>query len=211
MAFCGEIRTNIGHAIPFNGIIYLNLKRLRRSGRRSYLRRRLAVDSQSPLRRSFVRLQFELKMTFSEKTILVSEGAGFIGSHTVVQLLSEGFRVSIIDNLDNFVTEVVDRFDALIHFAGLKAVGESVANPRRYFDNNLIGTINLYEVMAKYDCKKMVFSSSATVCGQLEKMSCVEDFELKAMNPYGRTKRVESLSCVGAEFERVGGLNDAED
>ncbi|XP_065622742.1 UDP-glucose 4-epimerase-like isoform X1 [Quercus suber] len=139
----------------------------------------------------------------------------------MVQLLNEGFRVSIIDNLDNSVTEAVDgvrdlfgpkhsqnlefhlgdlrnkdleklfsqtQFDALIHFAGLKVVGESVVNPRRYFDNNLIGTINLYEVMAKYDCKKMVFSSSATVYGQPEKMPCVEDFELKAMNPYGRTK-----------------------
>ncbi|KAL0009012.1 hypothetical protein SO802_010514 [Lithocarpus litseifolius] len=146
---------------------------------------------------------------------------GFIGSHTVVQLLNEGFRVSIIDNLDNSITEVVDRvrdlfgpkhsqnlefhqgdlrnkdleklfsqtqFGALIHFDGLKAVGESVANPRRYFDNNLIGTINLYKVMTKYDCKKMVFSSSATVYGQPEKMPCVEDFELKTMNPYGRTK-----------------------
>ncbi|KAK7832876.1 bifunctional udp-glucose 4-epimerase and udp-xylose 4-epimerase 1, partial [Quercus suber] len=146
-------------------------------------------------------------------TILVIEGAGFIGFHTVVQLLNEGFRVSIIDTLDNSVTEAIDRvhdlfgpkvilgirtwrssflkhnkFDALIHFAGLKAVGESVANPCRYFDNNLIGTINLYEVMAKYDCKKMVFSYSATVYGQPEKMPCVEDFELKAMNPYGRTK-----------------------
>ncbi|KAI4372228.1 hypothetical protein MLD38_010484 [Melastoma candidum] len=133
-----------------------------------------------------------------------------------------GFKVSIIDNLDNSVPEAVDRvrelvgdelsknlqfhlgdlrnrqdledlfsqrkFDAVIHFAGLKAVGESVANPRRYFDNNLIGTINLYEVMAKYDCKKMVFSSSATVYGQPEKVPCIEDFELRAMNPYGRTK-----------------------
>ncbi|KAL0009723.1 hypothetical protein SO802_004831 [Lithocarpus litseifolius] len=152
-------------------------------------------------------------MTFSEKTILVTEEAGFIGSHTVVQLLNEGFRVSIIDNLDNSVTEIVDsdleklfsqtQFDALIHFAGLKAVGESVANPRRYFDNNLIGTINLYEVMAKYDCKKMVFSSSATVCGQPEKMSCVEDFELNAMNPYGRTK----FLCDGLLFSVIANVN----
>ncbi|KAJ6388702.1 hypothetical protein OIU77_027125 [Salix suchowensis] len=156
------------------------------------------------------------------QTILVTGGAGFIGTHTVVQLLKEGFKVSIIDNLDNSVTEAVDRvtelvgpqlsknlefnlgdlrnkddlerlfsrtkFDAVIHFAGLKAVGESVANPRRYFDNNLVGTINLYEVMAKYNCKKMVFSSSATVYGQPEKIPCVEDFNLMAMNPYGRTK-----------------------
>ncbi|MFQ6670127.1 hypothetical protein Gotur_035155 [Gossypium turneri] len=161
-------------------------------------------------------------MDASQKTILVTGGAGFIGTHTVVQLLNEGFKVSIIDNLDNSVIEAVDRvkelvgpelskklqfnlgdlrnrddldklfsktkFDAVIHFAGLKAVGESVGNPRRYFDNNLIGTINLYEIMAKYNCKKMVFSSSATVYGQPEKIPCVEDFELKAMNPYGRTK-----------------------
>ncbi|KAG6688696.1 hypothetical protein I3843_11G135100 [Carya illinoinensis] len=161
-------------------------------------------------------------MASSERKILVTGGAGFIGSHTVVQLLKEGFRVSIFDNLDNSVTVAVDRirdlvgpelsqklqfhlgdlrnkddleklfsrtrFDAVIHFAGLKAVGESVAHPRRYFDNNLVGTINLYEVMAKYNCKKMVFSSSATVYGQPEKIPCVEDFKLQAMNPYGRTK-----------------------
>ncbi|KAG2319955.1 hypothetical protein Bca52824_013168 [Brassica carinata] len=166
-----------------------------------------------------------------EQNILVTGGAGFIGTHTVVQLLKEGFKVSdrtliisvsIIDNLDNSVIEAVDRvrelvgpdlskkldftqgdlrnkgdieklfskqrFDAVIHFAGLKAVGESVANPRRYFDNNLVGTIHLYETMAKYNCKMMVFSSSATVYGQPEKIPCMEDFELKAMNPYGRTK-----------------------
>ncbi|KAI5443625.1 hypothetical protein KIW84_012316 [Lathyrus oleraceus] len=148
--------------------------------------------------------------------------AGFIGAHTVVQLLKDGFHVSIIDNFDNSAMEAVDRvreivgpnlsqnleftlgdlrnkddleklfsktkFDAVIHFAGLKAVGESVANPRRYFDNNLVGTINLYEVMAKHNCKNMVFSSSATVYGQPKKMPCVEDFELQATNPYGRTK-----------------------
>ncbi|KAI9071233.1 hypothetical protein K1719_046807 [Acacia pycnantha] len=161
-------------------------------------------------------------MASSDQTILVTGGAGFIGTHTVVQLLKSGFKVSIIDNLDNSVIEAVDRvrevvgpelcerleftkgdlrnkddlenlfsktkFDAVIHFAGLKAVGESVANPRRYFDVNLIGTINLYEVMAKYNCKKMVFSSSTTVYGQPEKMPCVEDFELRAISPYGRTK-----------------------
>ncbi|KAF9601323.1 hypothetical protein IFM89_018751 [Coptis chinensis] len=157
-----------------------------------------------------------------KNNILVTGGAGFIGTHTVVQLLNEGFGVTVIDNFDNSVEEAVvrvrglvgdqlskkldfhlgdlrnkddleklfskNKFDAVIHFAGLKAVGESVANPRRYFDNNLVGTINLYEVMAKYGCKKMVFSSSATVYGQPEKIPCVEDFSLKAMNPYGRTK-----------------------
>ncbi|KAK8946073.1 Bifunctional UDP-glucose 4-epimerase and UDP-xylose 4-epimerase 1 [Platanthera guangdongensis] len=180
------------------------------------------------------------------QNILVTGGAGFIGTHTVLQLLREGFRVSIIDNLNNSVEEAVDRvrnlvgpelshnlrfhlvffwilplysllrsscillsviyygilitdedlekvfsetrFDAVIHLAGLKAVGESVAKPHLYYDNNLIGTIHLYEFMAKYGCKKMVFSSSATVYGQPEKMPCVEDFQLKAMNPYGRTK-----------------------
>ncbi|KAK4260540.1 hypothetical protein QN277_003639 [Acacia crassicarpa] len=161
-------------------------------------------------------------MVSSDQAILVTGGAGFIGTHTVVQLLKSGFKVSIIDNLDNSVIEAVDRvrevvgpqlskrleftkgdlrnkddlenlfskrkFDAVIHFAGLKAVGESVANPRRYFDVNLVGTINLYEVMAKYNCKKMVFSSSTTVYGQPEKMPCVEDFELCPISPYGRTK-----------------------
>ncbi|KAL1569041.1 UDP-glucose 4-epimerase Uge1 [Salvia divinorum] len=158
----------------------------------------------------------------TKERILVTGGAGFIGSHTVVQLLKEGFKVSVLDNLDNAVEEAIVRvrqligpqlsknldfrlgdirnvddleklfseskLDAVIHFAGLKAVGESVANPMRYFDNNLVGSINLYKVMAKYNCKKLVFSSSATVYGQPEKIPCVEDFELKAMNPYGRTK-----------------------
>ncbi|KAJ1411848.1 UDP-glucose 4-epimerase [Sesbania bispinosa] len=161
-------------------------------------------------------------MVSSPQKILVTGGAGFIGSHTVVQLLKGGYYVTIIDNLDNSVMEAVDRvrevvgphlsqnlefvlgdlrnkddleklfsktkIDAVIHFAALKAVGESVANPRRYFDFNLVGTINLYQVMAKYNCKKMVFSSSATVYGQPKKIPCMEDFELQAMNPYGRTK-----------------------
>lgn len=158
----------------------------------------------------------------SERRILVTGGAGFIGTHTVMQLLKQGFKVCIIDNLDNAVEEAVNRmislvgrelsgnvefhlgdirnledleklfsktkFEAVIHFAGRKAVGESVAHPMRYFDNNLLGSINLYKTMAKYNCKKLVFSSSATVYGQPEKIPCVEDFELKAMNPYGRTK-----------------------
>ncbi|GER30373.1 UDP-glucose 4-epimerase [Striga asiatica] len=162
-------------------------------------------------------------MAVDEKgRILVTGGAGFIGTHTVLQLLKQGFKVSIVDNLDNAVEEAVHRlrqlagphlsqnldfhlgdirnvedleklfsqtkFDAVIHFAGLKAVGESVAHPLRYFDNNLYGSINLYKIMAKYNCKKLVFSSSATVYGQPEKIPCLEDSELKAMNPYGRTK-----------------------
>ncbi|KAK3434421.1 hypothetical protein EUGRSUZ_D01906 [Eucalyptus grandis] len=182
----------------------------------------LGASSPASLKKKRPKLYRIDEMGSQEKTVLVTGGAGFIGTHTVVQLLNDGFRVSIIDNFDNSVPEAVDRvrelvgpelserlefhladlrnkqdledlfsqtsFDAVIHFAGLKAVGESVANPRRYFDNNLIGTINLYEVMAKYNCKKMVFSSSATVYGQPEKIPCVEDFQLMAMNPYGRTK-----------------------
>ncbi|KAK4365338.1 hypothetical protein RND71_016696 [Anisodus tanguticus] len=157
-----------------------------------------------------------------QENILVTGGAGFIGTHTVVQLLNEGFKVTIIDNFHNSVEEAVDcvrelvgpqfshnlefilgdirnkddleklfakrKFAAVVHFAGLKAVGESVAHPFLYFENNLIGSITLYSVMAKYNCKKLVFSSSATVYGQPEKIPCVENFELKAMNPYGRTK-----------------------
>eukprot|EP00252_Welwitschia_mirabilis_P014223 TRINITY_DN3130_c0_g1_i1.p1 TRINITY_DN3130_c0_g1~~TRINITY_DN3130_c0_g1_i1.p1 ORF type:complete len:360 (-),score=78.98 TRINITY_DN3130_c0_g1_i1:200-1279(-) len=156
------------------------------------------------------------------KCILVTGGAGFIGSHTVLPLLNLGCKVYIIDNLDNSVEEVVYRvkdlahqqyrqnlhfllgdlcnkgdvekvfslakFDAVIHFAGLKAVGESVAKPLRYYKNNLVGTLNLFEAMTKHNCKKMVFSSSATVYGQPKVIPCDEDFELCAMNPYGRTK-----------------------
>ncbi|KMZ71070.1 UDP-glucose 4-epimerase [Zostera marina] len=156
------------------------------------------------------------------QTILVTGGAGFIGTHTVLQLLKEGFKVSIIDNLDNAASEAIDRirdivgrdlsrnlqfhlgdlrdkgfleklfsntrFDAVIHFAGLKAVGESVAKPFLYYDNNITGSLLLCETMAKFGCKKMVFSSSATVYGQPDKIPCDEDSRLHAMNPYGRTK-----------------------
>ncbi|MFS7900134.1 putative isomerase [Helianthus anomalus] len=84
-----------------------------------------------------------------------------------------------------FLDLTVCRFVAVIHFAGLKAVGESMARPFRYFDNNLIGSITLYQVMARYNCKKLVFWFSAIVYGQPRIIPCVEDFELKAMNPYG--------------------------
>ncbi|KAJ0565036.1 putative UDP-glucose 4-epimerase [Helianthus annuus] len=95
------------------------------------------------------------------------------------------------------------KFDAVIHFAGLKAVGESMAHPFRYFDNNLIGSITLYQVMAKYNCKKLVFSSSATVYGQPKIIPCVEDFELKAMNPYGRTKVLALYFLVSSRVEII--------
>ncbi|XP_057838000.2 UDP-glucose 4-epimerase 1 isoform X2 [Cryptomeria japonica] len=88
------------------------------------------------------------------------------------------------------------RFDAVIHFAGLKAVGESVAKPLLYYNNNIVGTLNLLEVMIAHDCKKLVFSSSATVYGQPKEVPCTEDFPLCAVNPYGRTKLfIEEICC----------------
>ncbi|KAG9132612.1 hypothetical protein Leryth_024686 [Lithospermum erythrorhizon] len=153
--------------------------------------------------------------------ILVSGGAGYIGSHTVLQLLLGGYETVVIDNLDNSSVVAIDRvrflaaqyapnlsfhqvdlrdkpaleklfasekFDAVIHFAGLKAVGESVHKPLLYYDNNIIGTIYLLEVMAAHGCKKLVFSSSATVYGWPKEVPCTEDFPINALNPYGRTK-----------------------
>lgn len=154
-------------------------------------------------------------------SILVTGGAGYIGSHTVLQLLLGGFKAVVIDNLDNSseiaikrVTELAGEFgknlffhqidlrdkpaleklfastnfDAVIHFAGLKAVGESVEKPLLYYNNNIIGTINLLEVMGAHGCKKLVFSSSATVYGWPKEVPCTEEFSLAATNPYGRTK-----------------------
>ncbi|KAJ4975233.1 hypothetical protein NE237_000339 [Protea cynaroides] len=156
-----------------------------------------------------------------EKKILVTGGAGYIGSHTVLQLLLGGFKVTVIDNLDNSSEVAIKRvvelagdfgsnlvfhqidlrdkpaleklfastnFDAVIHFAGLKAVGESVQKPLLYYNNNIIGTITLLEVMGAYGCKKLVFSSSATVYGWPKEVPCTEEFPLAATNPYGRTK-----------------------
>ncbi|OAY56350.1 UDP-glucose 4-epimerase 5 isoform X1 [Manihot esculenta] len=155
------------------------------------------------------------------KNILVTGGAGYIGSHTVLQLLLGGYSAVVVDNLDNSNAVALERvkeiagkhsknlsfhqvdlrdrpalekvfsktkFDAVIHFAGLKAVGESVEKPLLYFDNNLIGTITLLEVMAAHGCKKLVFSSSATVYGWPKEVPCTEQFPLSAANPYGRTK-----------------------
>ncbi|KAI3990597.1 hypothetical protein MKX01_022897 [Papaver californicum] len=157
----------------------------------------------------------------SSKNILVTGGAGYIGSHTVLQLLLSGFKTTVIDNLDNAsqiaitrVTELAaefgsnldfhqidlrdkpalerlfasNSFDAVIHFAGLKAVGESVQKPLLYYNNNIIGTVNLLEVMGAHGCKKLVFSSSATVYGWPKEVPCTEEFPLCAANPYGRTK-----------------------
>ena len=155
--------------------------------------------------------------------ILVTGGAGYIGSHTCLELLNAGHQVVVIDNLVNAKEESLKRvqqitgkqlhfhhidlldqaaleqffaaenqtaakIDAVIHFAGLKAVGESVRLPLRYYHNNLTGTFNLCETMARHGCKNLVFSSSATVYGTVEKVPLTEDSPLGATNPYGRTK-----------------------
>ena len=151
-------------------------------------------------------------------TILVTGGTGYIGSHTCVELLNEGYEVVVFDNLYNSKIDVVDksekitgkmikfykadmrdkesmrpvfeenRFDAVIHFAGLKAVGESVEKPLLYYKNNIAGTLNLCEMMNEYGCKKIIFSSSATVYGSPETVPITEDFPLSTTNPYGSTK-----------------------
>ena len=150
--------------------------------------------------------------------ILVTGGAGYIGSHTCVEMLNAGYEVVVVDNLDNSCVESLNRVEkitgkkvkfyeedlrnkealrkifaenkveSVIHFAGLKAVGESVAKPIEYYDNNLISTLVLLEVMREFDVKKIVFSSSATVYGVAKEMPLVEGMPLGAINPYGRTK-----------------------
>ena len=150
--------------------------------------------------------------------ILVTGGAGYIGSHTIVLLVEAGYEVVIFDNFSNSSEESIERveklvgknielvegdirnaddlqrvfdgysIDSVIHFAGLKAVGESVAEPLKYYDNNINGTRVLCEVMAKNGCKSIVFSSSATVYGDPHSVPIREDFPLFATNPYGRTK-----------------------
>lgn len=150
--------------------------------------------------------------------ILVTGGTGYIGSHTVVELLAAGAELLIIDNLSNSKPAVLDRIetisgrrpafrsvdirdragleqvfrdhpiDSVIHFAGLKAVGESVSEPLRYYDNNVHGSLVLFETMAAHGVKKVVFSSSATVYGDPHAVPIREHFPLQATNPYGRSK-----------------------
>ena len=150
--------------------------------------------------------------------ILVTGGAGYIGSHTCIEMIKAGHEVIVVDNLDNSNPEALRRaekivgrpikfyeadvrdmaaletifseneIDAVIHFAGLKAVGESVAKPIEYYDNNLISTLVLLETMRNFGVKKFVFSSSATVYGVATEMPLKEGMPLGAINPYGRTK-----------------------
>ena len=151
-------------------------------------------------------------------TILVTGGAGYIGSHTAVELMKAGHQVVIVDNLCNSSLAVLDRIralggeglsftqadvrdraaldslfakhhiDGVIHFAGLKAVGESVAQPLRYFDNNVGSTLTLFQAMDHAGVRRIVFSSSATVYGDPEQVPITESSRLQVTNPYGRTK-----------------------
>ena len=152
-------------------------------------------------------------------SVLVTGGAGYIGSHTVVELLNEGENVIVVDNFVNSKPEALDAIKkitkkdfkfyeldlrekekltkvfeenkditSVIHFAGLKAVGESVQKPIEYYDNNIYGTLVLLEVMKEHNVKKIIFSSSATVYGKPKTVPIKEDFPLSATNPYGRTK-----------------------
>ena len=150
--------------------------------------------------------------------ILVTGGLGYIGSHTVVELLDVGYDVVVVDNLYNSTIDVYDKIkeitgkefpfyeedvcdeakldkifkkekpDAVIHFAAYKAVGESVEKPVMYYENNLVSTMKLCKVMKKYGCKNFVFSSSATVYGSPKTLPIREDFPLSTTNPYGSTK-----------------------
>ncbi|PLR91240.1 UDP-glucose 4-epimerase GalE [Bacillus sp. T33-2] len=150
--------------------------------------------------------------------VLVTGGAGYIGTHTCVELLNANYEIVVIDNFSNSKAEALQRvseltgksfktyevdlldmkgiervfsendIEAVIHFAGLKAVGESVSMPLYYYHNNITGTINLCNVMSQFGIKKLVFSSSATVYGMPEEVPISEDFPLSATNPYGRTK-----------------------
>ena len=150
--------------------------------------------------------------------ILVTGGAGYIGSHTCIALIEAGYEVVVVDNLSNSSEESIKRIqaltkkriifyqidvgdksslkqvfnensiDAVIHFAGFKAVGESVMKPIQYYSNNVSSSINLFDVMKQFNCKFLVFSSSATVYGDPVKVPIKEDFALSAKNPYGRSK-----------------------
>ena len=150
--------------------------------------------------------------------VLVTGGAGYIGSHTCVELLAAGHEVTVVDNLCNSSPTALERvraisgkalrfeqqdlrdaaaldrifgsdtFDAVVHFAGLKAVGESVAEPLLYYENNISSTLRLLESMGRADVRRLVFSSSATVYGDPASVPIREDFPLSASNPYGQTK-----------------------
>jgi len=172
------------------------------------------------------------------KKILVTGGAGYIGSHACVELLESGFDVEVIDNLSNSSIEAIKRvekitskkikfhkvdlcnekelekvfsdskFTCVIHFAGLKAVGESVEKPLLYYENNVSGSTILFKLMQKHSVNSLVFSSSACVYGEPEKTPITEDFPIKPLNPYGQTKAmieqiIRDISVSNPEFKAI--------
>lgn len=174
----------------------------------------------------------------NEGSVLVTGGAGYIGSHTCVELLEAGYRVIVVDNLSNSKIRVLERItqitgkripffkadildqaalaqifktfsiDVVIHFAGLKAVGESCRQPWRYYHNNVMGTLRLCEVMDQCRIKKLVFSSSATVYGDPHTVPITEDFPLAATNPYGRSKLM--IEEMLRDFHRADQLKNTQ-
>ena len=169
------------------------------------------------------------------RCVLLTGGTGFIGSHTCIELMAAGWTPVIVDNLANSSAAVLGRIeaiagrrpefvkadirdrgaldavfrsrriDAVVHFAGLKAVNESVANPLHYYENNVVGTLALVEAMRRYEVTRIVFSSSATVYGTGEKMPLREDALLGPVNPYGRTKLMgeqilRDVAAINAEW-----------
>ena len=156
--------------------------------------------------------------------ILVTGGAGYIGSHTCVELIDSGHEVVIVDNFSNSEPKAIERictlsntlvdyyqldicspdlehvfqqhtFDAVMHFAGLKAVGESTEQPLSYYENNVFGSVNLLKLMKKYEVKSLVFSSSATVYGEPELMPITETASLNPQSPYGHSKLMVEQIC----------------
>jgi len=150
--------------------------------------------------------------------LLVTGGAGYIGSHACIELINVGYEILVLDNLSNssreslvrveqitghsvkfFQGDIRDKallrsiftghsIDSVMHFAGLKAVGESVEQPLMYYSNNVAGSVALFEVMTEFDCKSLIFSSSATVYGDPVSVPITEDFQLTTANPYGASK-----------------------
>jgi UDP-glucose 4-epimerase len=164
--------------------------------------------------------------------LLVTGGLGYIGSHTCVALAEAGHRLAVVDNLSNAKPSVLERLreltgapiefhradvrdraalrtalsgaQAVVHFAGLKAVGESVEKPLLYYEHNVGGTIALLEAMAEQNVKRIVFSSSATVYGEPERLPLTEEHPLRPTNPYGKTKLiVEHLLADQAQADRA--------
>lgn len=164
--------------------------------------------------------------------ILVTGGAGFIGSHTCVELIEQGHQVVIFENFSNSKTSVLDHieqitgkrpeliqgdlqhledverafnkyaFDGVIHFAALKAVGESVEFPLKYYQNNITGTLNLAQCMVENEVNTLIFSSSATVYGDPERIPITESESIKPTNPYGQTKAMMEQILIDLKNSR---------